>query len=105
MTLDNLKNWISSGNYSKEISKLIDRRIVVNAFLNALEKINFILREKKIIENSLEEINDINQLEKIKKDFFNDPGLNELDQRAHGLYKASFNFFIKYKNEICSNQQ
>ena len=70
MTLDNLKNWIASVNHSEEISKLIDRRIVVNAFLNALEKINFILREKKIIENSLEEINDINQLEKIKKLFF-----------------------------------
>ena len=70
MTLDNLKNWISSGNHSKEISKLIDRRIVVNAFLNALEKINFILREKKIIENSLEEINDINQLEKIEKTLY-----------------------------------
>ncbi|MBW3070766.1 hypothetical protein CU321_01970 [Prochlorococcus marinus str. MU1412] len=105
MTLDNLKNWISSGNHSKEISKLIDRRIVVNAFLNALEKINFILREKKIIENSLEEINDINQLEKIEKDFFDDPELYELDLRANSLYKASFNFFIKYKNETYSNQQ
>jgi len=105
MTLDNLKNWIASGNHSEEISKLIDRRIVVNAFLNALEKINFILREKKIIENSLEEINDINQLEKIEKDFFNDPELYELDLRANSLYKASFNFFIKYKNETCSNQQ
>ncbi len=105
MTLDNLKNWIASGNHSKEISKLIDRRIVVNAFLNALEKINFILREKKIIENSLEEINEINQLEKIEKDFFNDPELYELDLRANSLYKASFNFFIKYKNETCSNQQ
>ena len=105
MTLDNFKNWIASRNHSKEISKLIDRRIVVNAFLNALEKINFILREKKIIENSLEEINDINQLEKIEKDFFNDPELYELDLRANSLYKASFNFFIKYKNETCSNQQ
>ena len=75
MTLDNLKNWIPLGNHSKEISKLIDRRIVVNAFLNALEKINFILREKKIIENSLEKINDINQLEKIEKDFFMIPNL------------------------------
>ena len=101
MTLDNLKNWIASGNHSEEISKLIDRRILVNSFLNALEKINFILKEKRIIENSLEEINDINQLEKIKKDFFNDPELDELDQRANSLYKASFNFFIKYKNETC----
>ena len=48
MTLHNLKNWIASGNHSKEISKLIDRRIVVNAFLNALEKINVILTEKKL---------------------------------------------------------
>ena len=71
MTFDNLKNWIASGNHSAEISKIIDRRIVVNSFLNALEKINFILKEKRIIENSLEEINDINQLEKIEKDFFN----------------------------------
>ena len=101
MTFDNLKNWIVSGNHSAKISKLIDRRIVVNSFLNALEKINFILKEKRIIENSLEEINDINQLEKIKKDFFNDPELDELDQRANSLYKASFNFFIKYKNETC----
>ena len=46
MTLDNLKNWIASGNHSEEISKLIDRRIVVNAFLNALEKINLILKKK-----------------------------------------------------------
>ena len=105
MTLDNLKNWIESGNHSQEISKLIDRRIVVNSFLKGLEKINFILKEKRIIENSLEEINDINQLEKIKKDFFNDPELDELDQRANSLYKASFNFFIKYKNETYSNQQ
>ena len=105
MTLDNLKNWIASGNHSEEISKLIDRRILVNSFLNALEKINFILKEKRIIENSLEEFNDINQLEKIKEDFFNDPELYELDQRGHGLYKASFNFFIKYKNETCSDQQ
>ena len=101
MTFDNLKNWIVSGNHSAEISKLIDRRIVVNSFLRGLEKINFILEEKRIIENSLEEINDINQLEKIKKDFFNDSQLDELDQRGHGLYKASFNFFIKYKNETC----
>ena len=50
-------------------------------------------------------INDINQLEKIEKDFFNDPEFYDLDQRAHGLYKASFNFFIKYKNETYSNQQ
>ena len=106
MTLDNLKLWIESGTHSGEIYKLIERkRIMVNAFLNALEKINFILREKKIIENSLEEINDINQLEKIEKDFFNDPELYELDLRANSLYKASFNFFIKYKNETCSNQQ
>ena len=93
MTLDNLKNWIASGNHSEEISKLIDRRIVVNSFLRGLEKINFILEEKRII--------DINQLEKIEKDFFNDPELYDLDQRANSLYKASFNFFIKYKNETC----
>ena len=68
-------------------------------------KLILFLQKKKIIENSLEEINDINQLEKIEKDFFNDPELYELDQRGHGLYKASFNFFIKYKNETCSNQQ
>ena len=106
MTLDNLKLWIESGTHSEEISKLIERkRIVVKAFLNALEKINFILKEKKIIKNSLVEINDINQLEKIEKDFFNDPELYELDLRANSLYKASFNFFIKYKNETCSNQQ
>ena len=49
MTFDNLKNWIASGNHSAEISKLIDRRIVVNSFLNALEKINFILKEKKLL--------------------------------------------------------
>ena len=104
MTIDNLKLWIESGNHSEEISKLIERkRIVVNAFLNALKKINFILKEKKIIKNSLEEINDINQLEKIEKDFFNDPELYEIDQRANRLYKASFTFFIKYKNETCSH--
>ena len=90
MTLDNLKNWIR--NHSEEIS--------VNAFLNALEKINLILREKKIIENSLEEINDINQLEKIEKDFFNDPELYELDLRANSLYKASFNFSSNIKMKL-----
>ena len=49
MTFDNLKNWIASGNHSEEISKLIDRRIVVNSFLNALKKINFILKEKELL--------------------------------------------------------
>ena len=76
MNFDNIKNWIKSGNHSEEISKLIDRRIVVNSFLNALEKIDFILKEKRIIENSLEEINDITQLKKIEKDFFNYPELD-----------------------------
>ena len=101
MTFDNLKNWIASGNHSAEISKLIDRKIVVNSLLKGLEKIDSILKDKKITEYSLEEINDINQIEKLEKDFFKDPELDELDQRAHGLYKASFNFFIKYKKENC----
>ena len=48
---------------------------MVNSFLKGLEKINFILKEKRIIENSLEEINDINQLKKIKKDFLMIPNL------------------------------
>ena len=101
MNFDNLKSWITSGNYSKKISRLIDRRIVVNSLLIGLDEIDSILKDKKITEYSLEEINDINQLEKIEKDFFNYPELDELDQRAHGLYKASFNFFIKYKEENC----
>ena len=57
------------------------------------------LKEKKIIKKSLEEINYINLLKKIEKDFFLDPELHKLNARANGLYKASFSFFIKFKNE------
>ena len=97
---ENLKRWIKEENHSKEISHLIDKKLVLNAFLNGLEIINNILKEKKIIKNSLEEINDINLLKKIEKEFFLDPELHKLNERGNGLYKASFGFFIIFKNEV-----
>ena len=70
---ENLKRWLKEENHSDEISRLIDKKLILNAFLNGLELINNILKEKKIIKNSLEEINDINLLKKIEKQFFLDP--------------------------------
>ncbi len=96
---ENLKRWLKEENHSDEISRLIDKKLILNAFLNGLELINNILKEKKIIKKSLEEINDINLLKKIEKEFFLDPELHKLNARANGLYKASFSFFIKFKNE------
>ena len=96
---ENLKRWLKEENLSDEISRLIDKKLILNAFLNGLELINNILKEKKIIKKSLEEINDINLLKKIEKEFFLDPELHKLNARANGLYKASFSFFIKFKNE------
>ena len=97
---ENLKRWIKEENHSKEISHLIDKKLVLNAFLNGLEIINNILKEKKIIKNSLEEINDIHLLKKIEKEFFEDQELFKLNERSNGLYEASFGFFIKFKNEV-----
>ena len=61
---ENLKRWLKGENHSDEISRLIDKKLILNAFLNGLELINNILKEKKIIKKSLEEINDINLLKK-----------------------------------------
>ena len=97
---ENLKRWIKEENYSEEISLLINKKLILNSFLNGLEIINNILKEKKIIKNSLEEINDINLLKKIEKEFFLDPELHKLNERGNGLYKASFGFFIIFKNEV-----
>ena len=41
---ENLKRWIKEENHSKEISHLIDKKLVLNAFLNGLEIINNILK-------------------------------------------------------------
>ena len=48
---ENLKRWIKEKNHSEEISRLINKKLILNAFLNGLEIINNILKEKKIIKN------------------------------------------------------
>ena len=101
MTFENFNKWIYSGNHSKKLDHLFQRKITYKDFyIRAFDIIDRLLMERKIITKSLDEINDIDELQKIEKDFFADPDLIELNKRGNGMYQAAFIFLIQCKSEM-----
>ena len=100
MTFENFTKWIYSGNHSKKIDRLFQRKLMFSHTMRTFDYIDKILMESKIITKSLDEINDIDELQKIEKDFFTDPDLIELNKRGNGMYRAAFIFLIQCKSEM-----
>ncbi len=100
MTFENFKKWIYSGNHSKKLDRIFQRKLMIIHTTRTFDYIDKILIERKIINKSLDEINDIDELQKIEKDFFADPDLIELNKRGNDMYSAAFSFLIQCKIEM-----
>ena len=62
-----------------------------------MKKITKDLCKSQIIENSLEEKKDANELRVIMNDYFMVPENKELNQRGNNMYTVAFNHFISYR--------
>ncbi len=100
MTFENFKKWIYSGNHSKKVDRIFQRKLMFSHTTRTFDYIDKILMERKIINKSLDEINDIYELRRIEKEFFADPDIIELNRRGNGMYSAAFSFLIQCKTEM-----
>jgi len=69
----------------------------IKKYVGAVKKITKSLVKSKIIQQSIQEINDIDELDRIKNDFFLIPENEELNNKGNQMYSAAFNHFITYK--------
>jgi len=91
----NFSKWLTLNTSLAESSR--------GKYQRALEKITNHLCESEIINNSLEEIEDCEKLEKIKNDYFSIPENKDYDEKGNRMYSVAFNRFISYKKTQGSN--
>lgn len=82
--------------YLKKIRGLSDSS--VGHYTQALRRISSFLVEKKKIQETIYEIQDIGELEVIKTFLYNNPEFVDLDERGHRMYSASLNNYFKFAN-------
>ena len=80
--------------YLKEIRNVEDS--TVKHYQNALRTISNYLSQKGIINGSIYEISEIEEIEKIKEYLKNDPDFIAMDNRGHRMYSAGFNNYYKF---------
>jgi len=66
-------------------------------YVSAVNKITNGLVKSKVIQHSIDEIKDIEELQKIKNDFFLVPENQELNNKGNNMYSVAFNHYISYK--------
>lgn len=80
--------------YLKEIRKVSDS--TVKHYQEALKYISKYLIQKEKLQQTIYEIQDIRELEIIKKYLYTDPDFMALDKRGHQMYSAGFNNYYKF---------
>ena len=71
----------------------------VRSYVGVVRKIGAQLRETDAIASTLEEIETVSELGKIKGAFFAIPKNREADQRGRNMYSAGFNKYITYRKD------
>lgn len=80
--------------YLKEIRKVADS--TAKHYQEALKYISKYLIQKEKLQQTVYEIQDIKELEIIKKYLYTDPDFIALDKRGHQMYSAGFNSYYKF---------
>ena len=80
--------------YLKEVRKLSDSS--VKHYDEAMRYISKYLIEKSLLEDSIYEIQDIDELESIRAYLYNDIDFMALDKRGHQMYTAGFNTCYRF---------
>ena len=80
--------------YLKEVRKVSDSS--VKHYDEAMRYISKYLVSHGLINESVYEIQDINELEKIRTFLYNDPEFVALDKRGHQMYSAGLNNYFRF---------
>lgn len=80
--------------YLKEIRKVSDS--TVRHYQDALRYISKYLAQRKKLQRDIYEIQDIEELTRIRTALFNDSDFVALDKRGHQMYSAGFNNYYKF---------
>lgn len=80
--------------YLKEIREVSDS--TVGHYTQALRRISKFLVDRKMVTESVYEIQDIGELEVIKTFLYQDPEFVDLDERGHRMYSAGLNNYYKF---------
>lgn len=68
----------------------------VTHYLSALEVISSYLAQKQRIKKTIYEITDLNNLQIIKEDLYQDPVFVDKDERGHRMYSAGLNNYYRF---------
>lgn len=68
----------------------------VTHYLSALEVISTYLAQKQKIKKTIYEITDLNNLQLIKEDLYQDPAFVDKDERGHRMYSAGLNNYYRF---------
>ncbi|SVB25236.1 uncharacterized protein METZ01_LOCUS178090 [marine metagenome] len=90
MSETNFQKWL-------ELTTDLAEKTIKN-YLGAISKIDSNLAEQNIVQMSLEELDSVESLEQIKKDYFSNPENKKMDETGNQMYSAAFNKFISYKD-------
>lgn len=82
--------------YLKEIRKVSDS--TVKHYQDALRYISRYLVQKHKLQETIYEIQNVGELEKVREYLYNDPDFAVLDKRGHQMYSAGFNNYLKFAN-------
>ena len=86
---DNFRKWLELNTDISEKS--------IKSYVGGMNKISDELIKLKTIQNSLDEIKDIDQLKMTKEEYFSIPKNKELDDRGNRMYSAGFNHYVNYR--------
>ena len=86
---DNFRKWLELNTDISEKS--------IKSYVGGMNKISDELIKLKTIQNSLDEIKDIDQLKMTKEKYFSIPKNKELDDRGNRMYSAGFNHYVNYR--------
>lgn len=87
---DNFRKWLELNTDISEKS--------IKSYVGGMNKVSVDLVDLGIIQVTLDEINDIDKLKKIKENYFSIPKNKELDERGNRMYSAGFNHYINYRD-------
>ena len=82
------------GRWMRETKGLSEKS--VKNYRQAIRKISNDLVRRKLSYSSLEELLQSEDLDRLKKEYFDIPEYKELDERGKGMYSAGFNRLIEY---------